>query len=78
LTFDLAVHALISHPMIAAVTFVGTTAVAKDISSKCNAFNKRILALGGAKNHLVAAADCDISMTSSDVVNSFTGNCFII
>jgi acyl-CoA reductase-like NAD-dependent aldehyde dehydrogenase len=35
--------------------------------------NKKVLALGGAKNHLVAAKDCHVEMTALDVVNSFTG-----
>ncbi|KAJ1921334.1 hypothetical protein H4219_000650 [Mycoemilia scoparia] len=67
------VESLISHKGISAVTFVGTSAVAELISHTCTRLNKRVLALGGAKNHLVALPDCDIEMTAQDIVNSFTG-----
>ena len=40
---------------------------------KCTTLCKRVLALGGAKNHLVALQDCDIEMAASDVVSSFSG-----
>jgi malonate-semialdehyde dehydrogenase (acetylating)/methylmalonate-semialdehyde dehydrogenase len=61
------------HPKVRAVTFVGTTAVARLVSQRCRALDKRCLALGGAKNHLVAVPDADLEMTAHDVVNSFTG-----
>ena len=67
------VDILIRHPDICAVTFVGTSAVAEHISHTCTSLNKRVLALGGAKNHLVALPDCDIDMAAQDIVNSFTG-----
>jgi malonate-semialdehyde dehydrogenase (acetylating)/methylmalonate-semialdehyde dehydrogenase len=69
----IAVMALCSHPKVKAVTFVGTTRVAEIISKHCRGLNKRVLALGGAKNHLIAAPDCNIEMTAQDVVNSFCG-----
>jgi malonate-semialdehyde dehydrogenase (acetylating)/methylmalonate-semialdehyde dehydrogenase len=51
------------------------------LTKRCRNLNKRILALGGAKNHLVAAPDCNVEMTSQDVVNSFSGctgaSCYI-
>lgn len=65
--------ALALHPLVRAVTFVGTTAVARSLSRLCRQKDKRVLALGGAKNYLVAAPDCDLEMTSQDVVNSFSG-----
>ncbi|RKP25790.1 Aldehyde/histidinol dehydrogenase [Syncephalis pseudoplumigaleata] len=68
-----AAQLLIEHPKVRAVTFVGTTAVARHVSSQCRALGKRCLALGGAKNHLVAVPDCNIEMTAQDVVNSFSG-----
>jgi hypothetical protein len=43
-----------------AVTFVGSSKVAEIVSNRCHAVNKRVLALGGAKNHLVALPDCDV------------------
>jgi len=68
-----AVQALTSHPSIQAVTFVGTSHVGKLISEQCHASGKRVLALGGAKNHLVAHYTCNADMASSDIVASFTG-----
>jgi acyl-CoA reductase-like NAD-dependent aldehyde dehydrogenase len=56
-----------------AVTFVGSSPVASIISSKCHLLNKRVLALGGAKNHLVALPDCSIPETARDVVVSSMG-----
>lgn len=69
------VNAMCDHPDIAAVTFVGSSKVAEIVSNRCHAKNKRVLALGGAKNHLVALPDCDLGMTSRDVVASFAGCC---
>ncbi|CAJ0767606.1 14069_t:CDS:10, partial [Entrophospora sp. SA101] len=68
-----AVNAICEHPDIKAVTFVGTSHVANIVSEKCHKSGKRVLALGAAKNHLVAAPDCDLETTSTDVVNSFCG-----
>jgi len=54
------VTALCDHTHISAVTFVGSSKVAEIVSNRCHAINKRVLALGGAKNHLIALPDCDI------------------
>ncbi|KAG0341928.1 hypothetical protein BG004_005853 [Podila humilis] len=67
------VNALIDHPDVKAVTFAGTSKVAEIIAQRCHQLNKRVLALGGAKNHTISAPDCDIEMTSADVVESFSG-----
>ncbi|KAH9249631.1 methylmalonate-semialdehyde dehydrogenase (acylating) [Batrachochytrium salamandrivorans] len=67
------VNGLCDHPSISAVTFVGSSHVAELVYKRCTQLNKRVLALGGAKNHLVALPDCDLDMTSSDVVGSFAG-----
>eukprot|EP01100_Stratorugosa_tubuloviscum_P015060 TRINITY_DN8452_c0_g1_i1.p1 TRINITY_DN8452_c0_g1~~TRINITY_DN8452_c0_g1_i1.p1 ORF type:complete len:495 (-),score=279.80 TRINITY_DN8452_c0_g1_i1:73-1557(-) len=67
------VEALCDHPNVKAVSFVGTTRVADLIARRCRNLNKRCLALGGAKNHLIAVPDCDVEMTSSDIVASYTG-----
>eukprot|EP00494_Astrolonche_serrata_P031060 UN31329 len=67
------VEALCDHKDIKAVAFVGSSKVAQIVSKRCRAVGKRVLALGGAKNHLVAVQDCDLDMTSSDVVASFCG-----
>jgi malonate-semialdehyde dehydrogenase (acetylating)/methylmalonate-semialdehyde dehydrogenase len=67
------VDSIIEHPDIRAVTFVGSSPVASIVSSKCHKLNKRVLALGGAKNHLIALPDCSISETARDVVVSSMG-----
>lgn len=63
------------HPEIAAVSFVGSSKVADIVATRCRAINKRVLALGGAKNHLIALPDCDVGMVSRDIVASFAGCC---
>ncbi|CAG8651794.1 27659_t:CDS:10 [Gigaspora margarita] len=68
-----AVNAICDHPEIKAVTFVGTSHVANLVTERCQKLGKRVLALGGAKNHLIASPDCNIETTSTDVVNSFSG-----
>jgi methylmalonic acid semialdehyde dehydrogenase len=68
-----AVSALMVHPDIQAVTFVGSTPVARLVASTCSSHGKRVLALGGAKNFLVALPDCEPEATAADVVASFTG-----
>lgn len=68
-----AVEAIIDHPTVKAVTFVGSSPVAKIVSSRCRALAKRCIALGGAKNHLVALPDCEIEGASSDICVSFAG-----
>ncbi|RKO84079.1 Aldehyde/histidinol dehydrogenase, partial [Blyttiomyces helicus] len=65
--------AIVDHPDVQAVTFVGTTHVAEIISKRARNLNKRALCLGGAKNHLVASPDCNIDMAALDIVSSFTG-----
>lgn len=73
-TLSLAATSLVHHPLVKAVTFVGTTHIARLLySSSLHSQGKRVLALGGAKNHLIAAPDCQLDMTSTDVVNSFSG-----
>ncbi|PIA13282.1 ALDH-like protein [Coemansia reversa NRRL 1564] len=68
-----AAAALVEHSSVRALTFVGTSAVAEQIHARATLLGKRVLALGGAKNHLVALPDCDVEMTAQDVVASFTG-----
>eukprot|EP00445_Apocalathium_hangoei_P003574 CAMPEP_0203845160 /NCGR_PEP_ID=MMETSP0359-20131031/3649_1 /ASSEMBLY_ACC=CAM_ASM_000338 /TAXON_ID=268821 /ORGANISM="Scrippsiella Hangoei, Strain SHTV-5" /LENGTH=499 /DNA_ID=CAMNT_0050760253 /DNA_START=81 /DNA_END=1580 /DNA_ORIENTATION=- len=67
------VDALCDHKDIAALTFVGSSAVAELVHTRATAAGKKALCLGGAKNHLVASPDCDIEMASSDIVVSFSG-----
>jgi acyl-CoA reductase-like NAD-dependent aldehyde dehydrogenase len=67
------VEAICDHPGIKAVTFVGSTPIAKLVSTRAQANHKRVVALGGAKNHLVAAPDCNITVAAQDIVNSYSG-----
>lgn len=67
------VNAMCDHADIAALSFVGSSRVADIVSQRCHGKNKRVIALGGAKNHLVALPDCDVGMASRDVVVSFAG-----
>ncbi len=67
------VEAICDHPGIAAITFVGSTRVAQAVYRRGTASLKRVLALGGAKNHLLVLPDADLEMTSSNVVASMSG-----
>ena len=64
---------LSQSPKIEAVSFVGSSPIAKIVADKCRGLNKRVVALGGAKNHLVALPDADKEGTVRDVVASFAG-----
>jgi malonate-semialdehyde dehydrogenase (acetylating)/methylmalonate-semialdehyde dehydrogenase len=68
-----AVEAICDHPEIAAVSFVGSTKIAKVVYRRATATLKRCLALGGAKNHLIVMPDANPEMTSSNVVASMSG-----
>jgi malonate-semialdehyde dehydrogenase (acetylating)/methylmalonate-semialdehyde dehydrogenase len=68
-----AVEGILAHPDIQAVAFVGSTAVAKRVYTEGTARGKRVLALGGAKNHLIVVPDADPVFTPQAVVDSFTG-----
>jgi malonate-semialdehyde dehydrogenase (acetylating) / methylmalonate-semialdehyde dehydrogenase len=67
------VEALCDHEGIAALGFVGSTAVAKLVYGRACATGKRALCLGGAKNHLIVVPDADLELTAENVVASFTG-----
>src|SRR6266850_5168196 len=68
-----AVEAICDHPGIAAVSFVGSTKIAKVVYRRSTATLKRCLALGGAKNHLIVMPDAEKEMTSTNVVASMSG-----
>jgi len=70
----LTVDALLEHPEIKAVTFVGSSPIAKIVADKGRTNGKRVLALGGAKNHLCVLPDADYDMCTSDIMNSFAGS----
>jgi len=67
------VEAICDHPEIQAVSFVGSTAVAKSVYRRCAVNLKRVLALGGAKNHLVVVPDAHPEMSAHDILASVTG-----
>ncbi len=65
-----AVEAIIAHPGIAAISFVGSTAIAETIYRGGTSNGKRVQALGGAKNHLVVMPDADLD----DAVDALIGS----
>jgi malonate-semialdehyde dehydrogenase (acetylating)/methylmalonate-semialdehyde dehydrogenase len=67
------VEAICDHPGIEAVSFVGSTKVAKIVYTRASGNFKRVLALGGAKNHLIVLPDAHPSMTASNVAASMSG-----
>lgn len=67
------VNAILDHPGICAAAFVGSTPVAKLVYERGTASNKRMLTLGGAKNHLVVVPDADPEITAKNVVSSAIG-----
>jgi malonate-semialdehyde dehydrogenase (acetylating)/methylmalonate-semialdehyde dehydrogenase len=67
------VEAICDHPGIHGITFVGSTKVAKIVYRRGTQNLKRVLALGGAKNHLIVMPDAEPEMTSSNVVASMSG-----
>ncbi|HEY0158339.1 MAG TPA: CoA-acylating methylmalonate-semialdehyde dehydrogenase [Thermoanaerobaculia bacterium] len=67
------VEAICDHPGIEAISFVGSTKVAKIVYRRGTANLKRVLALGGAKNHIIVMPDAEPEMTSSNVVASMAG-----
>ena len=68
------VDRLLEHPDIAAVSFVGSTPIARYIYSTGTANGKRVQALGGAKNHMVVLPDADIDMAADAAVSAAYGS----
>ncbi len=68
-----AVDALLHHPLVKAVSFVGSTPVAKYIYATAAAEGKRVQALGGAKNHLIVMPDADMPKTVEAIIGSAFG-----
>ena len=67
------VEAICDHPDISAVSFVGSTKVAEIVYKRASQSLKRVLALGGAKNHLIVLPDANPEMTAANVAASMTG-----
>jgi len=69
-----AVDAILDHPGIAAVSFVGSTPIARYLHQKASAGGKRVQALGGAKNHAIVLPDADLDYASDHLVASAFGS----
>jgi malonate-semialdehyde dehydrogenase (acetylating)/methylmalonate-semialdehyde dehydrogenase len=69
-----AVDAILTHPDIEAVSFVGSTPVAEYIFHTGTAHNKRVQALGGAKNHMVVLADADMDQATDALMGAAYGS----
>jgi malonate-semialdehyde dehydrogenase (acetylating) / methylmalonate-semialdehyde dehydrogenase len=67
------VDAIIDHPAVKAVGFVGSTQVAKIVYQRATQLGKRALALGGAKNHIVLLPDANQELSGIGISDSFTG-----
>ncbi len=68
-----AVNALLAHPGIAAISFVGSSPVAKHVYTEAAATGKRVQALGGAKNHIVIMPDADMDQAVANITESIFG-----
>ena len=69
-----AVDAILHHPGIAAVSFVGSTPIARYIYETGTANGKRVQALGGAKNHMIVLPDADLDMAADAAVSAGYGS----
>jgi malonate-semialdehyde dehydrogenase (acetylating)/methylmalonate-semialdehyde dehydrogenase len=69
-----AVDRILTHPDIKAVSFVGSTPIAKYIYETGTAHGKRVQALGGAKNHMLVLPDADLDLVADSAVNAGFGS----
>src|SRR6266571_1972555 len=69
-----AVDAILDHPGVAAVSFVGSTPIARYIHQRAGANGKRVQALGGAKNHAVVLPDADIEFAAAHITAAGYGS----
>jgi malonate-semialdehyde dehydrogenase (acetylating)/methylmalonate-semialdehyde dehydrogenase len=69
-----AVDAILNHPRIDAVSFVGSTAVAEHVYRTGTAAGKRVQALGGAKNHMVVMPDADVAQAANALMGAAYGS----
>jgi len=69
-----AVDALLEHPDIAAISFVGSTPIARYVYETATSKGKRCQALGGAKNHMIVLPDADIDMAADAAVSAAYGS----
>jgi malonate-semialdehyde dehydrogenase (acetylating)/methylmalonate-semialdehyde dehydrogenase len=69
-----AVDALLAHPQVSAVSFVGSTPIARYIHDTASANGKRVQALGGAKNHMVVMPDADLDQAVDALIGAAYGS----
>jgi malonate-semialdehyde dehydrogenase (acetylating)/methylmalonate-semialdehyde dehydrogenase len=69
-----AVDALLDHPAVQAISFVGSTPIAEYVYARGTAAGKRVQALGGAKNHMVVMPDADLDLTVDALVGAAYGS----
>ncbi|MFI9811153.1 CoA-acylating methylmalonate-semialdehyde dehydrogenase [Saccharothrix variisporea] len=69
-----AVNALLDHPDVSAVSFVGSTPIARHVYARGTAAGKRVQALGGAKNHMVVLPDADLDVAADAAVSAGYGS----
>jgi malonate-semialdehyde dehydrogenase (acetylating)/methylmalonate-semialdehyde dehydrogenase len=68
------VDALLTHPDVASISFVGSTPIAKYIYETASKNGKRVQALGGAKNHMLVLPDADLDLVADSSVNAGFGS----
>src|SRR5690606_29402690 len=68
------VDAILDHPAIAAISFVGSSDIAQYVYSRGTANGKRVQAMGGAKNHGIVMPDADMDMVVNDLVGAAFGS----
>ena len=69
-----AVDSLLEHPDVRAISFVGSTPIAKYVYETATAHGKRVQALGGAKNHMLVLPDADLDLAADAAVNAGFGS----
>ncbi len=67
------VNALLAHPGIAGISFVGSSPVAKHVYEEAGKYGKRVQALGGAKNHVIVMPDADMDRAVANISESLFG-----
>src|SRR5207249_11878988 len=70
----IAVERLLEHPDVKAVSFVGSTPIARYVYETATRTGKRVQALGGAKNHMVVLPDADLDLAADAAVNAGFGS----
>ena len=70
----LAVDGLLTHPEVKAISFVGSTPIAKYIYETAAQHGKRVQALGGAKNHMLVLPDADLDLVADQAINAGYGS----